>query len=164
MIWSDRFGLWMDPDDRTPEEKRRHEEIAAEFEERAKKALQEEHYFCPECKYTHASVDQDGCCTQCGADCETVPCSCPPEVLAKAMKRTQELMRRGLDPKSYDFETIAKVTAPLWRTWTCPEHGGFDDLIGLPLPLSDDQIHRLRCGCMRGYNESAREIHRLFLV
>ena len=38
MIWSNKFGLWMDPDDRTPEQKARHEKIAQEAEERWKKS------------------------------------------------------------------------------------------------------------------------------
>jgi len=41
MTWSDRHGMWVDPDNRTPEEKGRHEEIAADAEKRRQEALEE---------------------------------------------------------------------------------------------------------------------------
>jgi hypothetical protein len=161
MIWSDKHKLWMDPDTRTPERKVRDEEIAKEAEARwAAREKQVEHFFCPECEWTHAGIDEDGCCTACGADCVVKPCHCSPEVVAKAFKRMQESMKEGLDPKAYDFEKLDQMPAPVWRTWVCAEHGGYDDLVAVMLPLDNKNLLRIDCGCMRPYNEKARDIAR----
>lgn len=36
MIWSDKHGMWMDPDNRTPEQKAKDERIAKEYEDQEK--------------------------------------------------------------------------------------------------------------------------------
>ena len=36
MYWSERHQMWVDPDTRSPDQKKRHEEIAAAAEKRAK--------------------------------------------------------------------------------------------------------------------------------
>lgn len=161
MIWSDKHKLWMDPDTRTSEEKERHEKIAQESEIRwANREKQDEHFVCPECKWTHAGVDDDGCCTQCGTDCTHEPCACPPEVVEKAFKRMQECMKKGLDPRAYKFEEIDNCPGPVWRSWVCTIHGGYDDLIGVMLPLDGRNLLRIQCGCMKPYNRKARDIVR----
>lgn len=36
MVWSETFRMWMDPDDRTPDQQRKDEEITREVEEHMK--------------------------------------------------------------------------------------------------------------------------------
>ena len=66
-------------------------------------------------------------------------------------------MNSGLDPRGgYDFARIAACQAPIWRTWVCPTHGGYNDIVAVMLPMSQEHKDHLKCGCMQPYNESAR--------
>ena len=64
----------------------------------------------------------------------------------------------GLDSRAYDFGRIDAVKAPLWRTWVCPQHGGYNDIVAVMLPLDEPHKERIKCGCMKPYNESAIQL------
>jgi hypothetical protein len=66
-------------------------------------------------------------------------------------------MKDGLDQRAYNFALIDACKAPIWRTWKCPAHEGYDDIVAVMLPLGDRNEDRLRCGCMKPYNESATQ-------
>jgi len=64
-------------------------------------------------------------------------------------------MKDGLDLRAYDFGRIDACTAPLWRTWVCPLHGGYNDIVAVMLPPNEE---RIKCGCMKPYNAAARAV------
>jgi hypothetical protein len=63
-----------------------------------------------------------------------------------------------LDPRAYDFERMAKIRSPLWRTSVCPKHGGYDDVVSVQIPLSGQHKEKLSCGCMKPWNEPAERL------
>ena len=59
--------------------------------------------------------------------------------------------------KSYDWDRLAKVRAPLWKVVPCAKHQSYGDIIAVKLPMHEDHRSLLQCGCMTAWNTFAED-------
>lgn len=55
--------------------------------------------------------------------------------------------------RSYDWDRLAKVRAPLWKVVPCSKHDRtYTDIIAIQLPMSEIHKEHFKCGCMMTWN------------
>ena len=51
----------------------------------------------------------------------------------------------------------------MWRTFVCLDHSlSYDDIVGIPLPMTDYHKAQAKCGCLVPFNQPAFEVLRGF--
>lgn len=62
------------------------------------------------------------------------------------------------DPIDYDFPKLWVMKCPMWRSFVCLDHTiSYNDIIGIPIPLTDYHKAQIKCGCIVPFNQIAFE-------